>query len=122
MLLRFPLRRGILTNSNIEHASRILKHLEIEDCFERIVDIRALEFLGKPHMSAYERTLAMYGVQAQETIFVEDSSANTKPAKELGMTTILIDHPETDDADYCVPTLMDIEPIIDMLVHDHSTT
>lgn len=120
MLLRMPLRRGILTNSNIEHAERILKHLEIFDCFERIVDIRALEFLGKPHVSAYERTLAMFGVQASETIFVEDSPPNTKPAKELGMTTILIDCPPTEDADYVVETLLEIEPVVMKLVNDKS--
>ena len=116
MLLHTPLRRGILTNSNIEHATRILKHLEIDDCFERVVDIRALEFLGKPHPSAYERTLAMFGVQPHEVIFVEDTPINTKPAKAIGMTTILIDYPETDDADYCVPTLMDIEPVVEALI------
>ena len=116
MLMSFSLRRGILTNSNIEHADRILKHLQIEDCFEQVVDIRALNFLGKPDVTAYERTLALYGVQPNEVIFIEDTPINTKPAKAMGMTTILVDHLPTEDADFCVPLLMDVQPVIEQLI------
>ncbi len=116
MLLGFPLRRGILTNSNIEHAERVLKHLQIEDCFERVVDIRALNFMGKPDVTAYERTMTMFDVQPHEVIFVEDTTVNTKPAKALGMTTIVVDCPPSEDADYAVATLMDVGLIVENLI------
>ena len=93
-----------------------MKHLQIDDCFERIVDIRALNFMGKPDVTAYERTLAMFGVQPHEVIFVEDTPINTKPAKALGITTIVIDCPPSEDADYAVDTLLEVGPIIDALL------
>ena len=56
------------------------------------------------------------GVQPNEVIFIEDTPINTKPAKAMGMTTILVDHPPTEDADFCVPLLMDVQPVIEQLI------
>ncbi|MCX6018822.1 MAG: pyrimidine 5'-nucleotidase [Chloroflexi bacterium] len=117
-LLRLPLRRAVLTNSNFEHASRVLGHMEIADCFERVVDIRALEFVNKPDPEAYRRTLAMLGGAPERTIFVEDNTVNTRPARAMGMLTIVIDHPldpEPDrGADYSVP---DLNAALDLIEH-----
>jgi putative hydrolase of the HAD superfamily len=116
MLMAMPLRRGVLTNSNIEHAERILEHIQLRECFERVVDIRALNFINKPDPRAYERTLAFFGAKPEETIFVEDSPINTAPAKAMGITTILIDCPPSPDADYAVPELADVGPLVSRLM------
>jgi putative hydrolase of the HAD superfamily len=112
MLLNLPLRRAVLTNSNIEHAGRVLEHINLFDCFERVIDLRTLNFLNKPDPKAYQVALNLMGVQADEVLFVEDTPINTRPAKALGIHTILVDCPPTDDADYCVPTVMHVADIV----------
>ena len=117
MLLRLPLRRVVLTNSNIEHADRVLAHLQIADCFERVIDIRALELINKPDPRAYELALDMVGVSAGEAILVEDTPANVAPARALGMTTILVDclpgpADAARDADFYAPDVLAVESIV----------
>ncbi|HEY3289812.1 MAG TPA: pyrimidine 5'-nucleotidase, partial [Anaerolineae bacterium] len=57
MLRNIPLRRVVLTNSDSAHARRVLGHLNLLDCFEQIIDLRALEFVNKPDPKAYQRAL-----------------------------------------------------------------
>jgi putative hydrolase of the HAD superfamily len=116
MLLKLPLRRGVLTSSNIEQAERVLRYLNIHDCFEHVIDIRAVNFVNKPHPQAYEIALNRFGVKPQETIFVEDMAMNTKPAKAMGLTTILVDHAPTEDADFVVPTVLDVADVVTQLM------
>jgi pyrimidine 5'-nucleotidase len=116
MLLNIPLRRAVLTNSNIEHAERILKHMAIRDLFEQVIDIKAMGFMNKPHPKSYEQALNMLGVQAGEVIFIEDTPMNTAPARALGMTTVLIDCPSSDDADYFLSSVMEVGPLVERLV------
>jgi putative hydrolase of the HAD superfamily len=119
-LLRLPLRRGVLTSSHSEHAERVLNAMQLRDVFEHVIDIRAVNFINKPHRGAYETALARFGVHASETIFVEDTDVNTRPAKAMGMTTILIDHPPTNGADFVVPDLMAAGQVVQQLL-DYST-
>jgi putative hydrolase of the HAD superfamily len=116
MLLSIPLRRAVLTNSNIEHAERILRHMNILDCFEMIIDIRALGFKNKPDPLAYEIAFGLLKVQPGEVIFVEDTPINTKAAKALGVTTILIECPPSDDADYFLDGVMEVGPLVTRLM------
>jgi putative hydrolase of the HAD superfamily len=104
-LLALPLRRAVLTNSNIEHASRVLKHMRIDDCFERIIDIRALGYVCKPATGAYQLALDMLDARAQTSILVEDNTVNTAPARAMGMTCIVVDCPLDAGADYAVPDI-----------------
>lgn len=121
MLLNIPLRRAVLTNSNIEHAERILKHMAIRDLFEQVIDIKALGYMNKPHPKAYAQALDMLDVEANEVIFIEDTPMNTAPARALGMTTVLIDCPASDDADYFLSSVMDVGPLVETLVLSRST-
>jgi putative hydrolase of the HAD superfamily len=116
MLLSIPLRRAVLTNSDAAHATRVLRHVNLLDCFERIIDIRALKFVNKPDPKAYAAALAIMGVRADEAILVEDTPVNTKPAKMLGMKTILVDCPITGDSDFCVATLLGVKDVVKQLL------
>ncbi|MCS7325119.1 MAG: pyrimidine 5'-nucleotidase [Anaerolineae bacterium] len=117
MLLSIPLRRAVLTNSNLEHAERVLQRMQIRDCFEQLIDIRALNFKNKPSIEAYQRALALLNVLPQAVIFVEDTPANTIPARALGMTTVLVDCPPSDNAaDYYVASIMDVGPLVHRLL------
>ncbi|MCW1967939.1 MAG: HAD-IA family hydrolase, partial [Anaerolineae bacterium] len=103
MLSNLPMRKAVLTNSNIEHAERVLQHLQLSDYFEKVIDIKALDFVNKPWPEAYLRALDMMGgVAPHKAMLVEDSAANTRTAKEMGMLTVLVDTPISDDAHYFV--------------------
>ncbi|PJF46734.1 MAG: pyrimidine 5'-nucleotidase [Chloroflexi bacterium] len=120
MLLSIPLRRAVLTNSNIEHALRILRHMGIEDCFERVIDIRALSFRNKPDPLSYQIALEMLRVKPNEVIFVEDTPVNTRAARAIGMTTILIECPPSDAADYFLESVLDVGPLVAHLLNAKS--
>ena len=91
LLLSLPQRRWIFTNSDNNHANRVLNILGITDCFDGIIDIRAIEFACKPDKIAYQRALAITGDDdpAQCVIF-DDALRNLSPARELGFYTILV--------------------------------
>lgn len=116
MLLGLPLRRAILTNADDKHAARILSHLGIADCFERVIHIKSLGLINKPHPEAYEKALAMLGVTAKESALVEDSAVNTRTAKALGMTTILVDCPPSGDADWFISEVWQVGDILKTFV------
>jgi putative hydrolase of the HAD superfamily len=90
MLNAIPLRRVVYTNGTAEYAWRVLRALELTACFERVIGIEQVGLRSKLYRDAYERALALIGVQGDECIMVEDSVRNLRPAKELGLTTVLV--------------------------------
>ena len=90
MLERLRVRKWVFTNAPIEHARRVLEGLGVADHFPVVFDIRFLEFVGKPDPRAYNRVLAALGARGDECVMVEDSVRNLRPAKPLGMKTVLI--------------------------------
>lgn len=82
--------KHIFTNGPAEYARRLLAPLGVADHFERIFDIRFLNFVGKPNPQAYCRVLAALKARGEDCVFVEDSPRNLRPAKVLGMHTILL--------------------------------
>ena len=90
MLDRMPLRKVIFTNADAPHARRVLDRLGVAAHFERIVDIIALDFINKPDLRSYARTLEMIGAAPGECLLIEDSVPNLLPAREMGMVTVLV--------------------------------
>ncbi len=113
MLRSIDLPKIIFTNSTLEHSQNVLKILGIADCFERIVDIRSIDYISKPNQHAYEKILSLINVQASECILVEDSARNLRPAKALGMKTILVDSDDCADVDYCVKNILEVKSAVD---------
>jgi pyrimidine 5'-nucleotidase len=75
LLLNLPKRKFIFTNSNIEHAERVLQSLHIAECFDEAYHI-ALKLAA--------------GDNPSNCIFLDDSVRNLTPAFEQGFYTILI--------------------------------
>jgi putative hydrolase of the HAD superfamily len=113
MLRALPQRKVIFTNANIEHARNVLKMLGCADQFERIIDVRAVNFVSKPDPRAYERILELIEACGDECILIEDNARNLRPARALGMTTILVDNSECDEVDYCVRNILDVKDAIE---------
>ena len=83
-------RKIVFTNSDEAHATRILDALGVRDLFEKIFDIAAMGFIPKPNLEAYDSVLKYAGVPASDCLLIDDMTRNLKPARELGMHTLLI--------------------------------
>ncbi len=117
MLGRMPFSKVIFTNADASHARRVLASLGIARHFERIIDIHALEFVNKPDRRAYIKVLEYLSAQPEECVFVEDSLSNIRPARQLGMHTVLV-HPgvETDGADHHIQSVTELEAVLSKLL------
>ncbi len=113
MLCALPQRKVIFTNATIEHAQNVLTILGCADQFERIIDVRAVDFVSKPDPRAYERILDIIDARGDECALIEDNARNLRPAKALNMTTILVDNNECDEVDYCVRSILEVKSAID---------
>ncbi len=103
LLSGIPQPKWILTNANAEHAQRVLDILGVREYFSGIIDIRAMGFHCKPEPEAYRIALEI-ALESDPTqcLYLDDSPLNLAPAKEMGMTTILIGHTATSPAAHLV--------------------
>lgn len=111
----FPHEKIVFTNASREHAERVLDRLEIRRHFTQIVDIRDMDYESKPQVLAYRRICELLEVEPAECLLVEDNVRNLKPAKALGMVTVLVGHQE-GSTDGSVDYILDrIEEIGDLM-------
>ena len=90
-----PVPRSILTNSPASHARRVLRYLEIEDCFEHVFDLNYSSFRGKPHRETYESVLNAIDRRAPEVMFVDDVPSYLTGFRALGGAAVLVDEEGT---------------------------
>ncbi len=91
VLLSLPQRRWIFTNADADHAQRVIEVLDLADCFDGIIDVRAMSFACKPEMIAYQRALALSGnPDPAQCVLLDDSVANLAGATQMGFTTVLV--------------------------------
>lgn len=115
VLASLPHEKVIFTNASREHAERVLDQLGIRRHFARIVDIRDMDYESKPQALAYRRICELLEVEPGECLLVEDNVRNLRPAKALGMTTVLVGQPE-DSTDGVVDYVLGrIEEIGDLM-------
>ena len=88
-------RKFIYTNASQDHAENILSAMGIEAEFEKILDIKATQYVPKPDPKSYEIMLKSFGIfsnQVENSIFIEDTAKNLKPAKLLGLKTVWMEN------------------------------
>jgi putative hydrolase of the HAD superfamily len=105
-LAALPGRKVVFTNGTAGHARRVIDRLEIGHLIEAIFDIRAADYVPKPNAEPYRKMIAAHGIAPAAAAMFEDSSANLKPAAEIGMTTVWVRHaqavhPAPDDTGHC---------------------
>ena len=110
ILLSLSQRKWIFTNADKDHAKRVLKVLGVSDCFEGILDVRAIGFLCKPEIESYQRALALAKEKKPENcILLDDSLRNLVPAKDLGFTTVLVGSNGSNPAvDYTIDSIHEL--------------
>lgn len=117
MLSSLPQMKWILTNSDANHANRVLEVLRLEGFFTGIIDVRALDFLCKPEREAYQRAMEIADIsEPTNCVFFDDSIRNLVPAHEIGFTTVLVGTNEKHaGADYSVTNLLDLPQVFPQL-------
>ncbi|KAJ2491720.1 suppressor of deletion of TFIIS [Coemansia sp. RSA 2050] len=93
MILSIKARRWAFTNAGFEHASRVLKCLQVDDLFEGITycDYAEPDFPCKPERRAYEKAMKESGAKdVRLCYFADDSASNVNAAKEFGWTSVLV--------------------------------
>lgn len=106
-----PYNKAALSASPPIWIDCVLARLGIKDSFDYTqygdIDIR------KPSKEAYLQVTNHFNVKPEDAVMFEDNLKYLKIAKELGMTTVLIDpemKPESKPSyvDYCVPNIREI--------------
>jgi putative hydrolase of the HAD superfamily len=115
VLLRYPQRRIIFTNADHKHAGRVLRQLQLEDCFEGIIDIYDIAPYCKPMPEAYQTALRLSGETSPERcIFIDDSPRNLEGARQAGLYTIQVGMPKPDFKHSSVAGHLHIPRLIDL--------
>lgn len=66
----------------------------------------------KPSTLMWERAIAKYDIDIENSWMVGDKPRDLIPAKKLGIKTIIVDHPEDKAADYCCENLLEASKVI----------
>ena len=88
---RLPGRKLVFTNGDTPHARRAMERLGVADRFDAVFDIVASGYVPKPEPSVYRALIERHGIDPCRSIYFEDIARNLKPAKDLGMTTVLVE-------------------------------
>jgi putative hydrolase of the HAD superfamily len=122
VLAEIAIEKVVFTNASKEHAHRVLKILGIERHFNRVIDVRSTGYIGKPDPEAYRRALEILGAEGHECLLVDDNVRNLKPAKKLGMITVLVSNgnpairqPQSKDVDFVIDEVTEIGDIVHRL-------
>lgn len=115
LLASLPGEKAIFTNADRAHAERVLTQLGIRRHFPRIVDVVAVGYVPKPNLAAYTACLRLLEAHPAECVLIEDTGRNLAPAKQLGMTTVLVDGNPDDAADYKIPTILGLRSVAEAI-------
>lgn len=97
LLKSIPQPKWIFTNADANHARRVLSALGVSDCFDDIIDIRAMNFICKPDPLAYRIALDRLGERYPERcVYLDDAARNLAPAYEMGFMTVLVSQNGSD--------------------------
>ena len=90
LLKRLPGKKIIFSNAPRAYTFAVLDIIGIRHLFSAIYTVESLRFYPKPSMQAFRRLLSRERLNPRQCIFVEDTVANLKPAKKLGMKTVWV--------------------------------
>ena len=127
LLLGLKGPRFVFTNGRHDWSEAGMAHMGIDSAIDGVFDLKQLDWIGKPHDSAYEkmeswlaRKLPAMGLSMpadpREIVLLEDSLRNLEPAHRRGWTTVLV-NPDVDApdwVDYRIPHLMNL-PELDLI-------
>jgi len=119
ILLGITQRKIIFTNSDNIHATKVLKLLGLEDCFEEIICFETInpdlpkatrpnEFpvILKPSIDSMQIAISAANVIPHRTLFLDDNVRNISAGKAMGLKTALVGRSiKTQEADYALESI-----------------
>ncbi|CAM8896238.1 unnamed protein product [Rhodiola kirilowii] len=120
-------RKIIFTNSDFNHAVKVLERLEIEDCFEQIICFETMnpnlsksigpdEFpiVLKPSPAAMKIAVDVADIDTSRTLFLDDNVKNIAAGKALGLRTALIGNnaARIKEADYAMENISHLSKMV----------
>ena len=89
-LEKLDMEKFIFTNGSAEHAENILTHLGIYDLFgrDKVFDIKDAKYVPKPEAKTFDLMVKKFGINPEETIYIEDIAKNLSIGYERGCTTV----------------------------------
>ena len=90
MLRRLPGRKLVFSNAPGNYARAVLQLMGVYGHFDDVHSIESTGYQPKPSFAAFRSLLRTHGLIAARCVMVEDSRANLRPAKRLGMKTVWV--------------------------------
>lgn len=90
MLRRLPGRKIVFSNAPAHYSRAVLKALGIFDLFDDVYSVEQTRLQPKPAAFGFRRILREHGLNPRCCIMVEDTLANLRTAKRLGMRTVWV--------------------------------
>lgn len=101
-LRRLHGRKILFSNAPAHYAEAVLDLLKISDLFDAVYTVDRVRFQPKPEAGGFRHILQRERLLARRCVLVEDSLANLRAAKVLGMKTVWVTresrHPAGVDA------------------------
>jgi putative hydrolase of the HAD superfamily len=89
-LRRLPGRKFVFSNAPVHYSKAVLKALAISDIFDAVFSIERIRFRPKPSAHGFLRLARANHLRPRRCIMVEDTLANLRTAKKLGMKTVWV--------------------------------
>jgi putative hydrolase of the HAD superfamily len=89
-LAQLPGRKLVFSNAPVHYATAVLNILGIADLFDDVLSIEHTRYRPKPDSYGFLKLFRRNRVRARACIMVEDTLANLKTAKKLGMSTVWV--------------------------------
>ncbi len=94
MLRRLPGRKILLTNAPTRYSSDVMRHLGLRRHFSHHIAIEDMHVHGqlrpKPSKLMLRRLMRKHGASPSRCILVEDTLANLRSAKQVGLGTVWV--------------------------------
>ncbi|MBK7953824.1 MAG: pyrimidine 5'-nucleotidase [Candidatus Accumulibacter sp.] len=90
MLRRLPGRKIVFSNAPLRYSEAVLELAGIRACFAAVYSVERIRFQPKPAVAGFRHLLRSERLPAHRCIMVEDSLANLRTAKRLGMKTVWV--------------------------------
>ncbi len=109
-LRKLPGRKIVFSNAPRRYVEAVLDLIDIRPLIDSVWTIERLRFTPKPFAAAFRRLLHKEKLDPRRCILVEDTAANLRAAKRLGMKTVLVTRATQ------VPTYVDvrIQSVLDL--------
>jgi len=112
-------RLGVISNFKRAHLAQILQALGLEEAWFPLMVTEDIVQEIKPDPEPFLKAIELAAVPAGECVYVGDSpSKDMRPAKEVGMLTILVKKDPVEDdlkyADACISVISELKTLLEV--------